>query len=173
MPHNFFSTQTDRIPEESNGQLVLKCLHQKDGEFSSGELTYDIQSGITGLGNPITADAAVEMLRKWQTAIPDAQETYVDFGKETLLHLLSQAGCEGIRFYFCKNHLDAYSLILIGLDNERREIDCSTIGDYTKKQPLIVEMGGGGIMDDIILDIESPAPKCLLYKYYDSKRQQP
>jgi hypothetical protein len=172
MQHDFFSTESGRIPDESNGQLVLKGLHQKDGNFSTGELTYDIQGGITGLGDPITADAAAEMLHKWQTAIPDAQETYVDFGKETLLFLLSQAGCEGIRFYFCKNHNDAFSLILIGLDKESREINCNDIGNYSKKQPLIVEMGGGGIKDAIILDIESAEPKCPLYKYFDSKKEK-
>ncbi len=172
MPHDFFSTDSGRIPIDSNGQLVLKGFHHKDGDFSPGELTYDIQGGITGLGDPITADAAAAMLDKWQTAIPDAQETYVDFGKETLLLLLSQEGAEGIRFYFCKNHHDAFSLILIGLDKESREINCNDIGDYSKKQPLIVEVGGGGVKDDIILDIEGPAPRCLLYRYYDNNREK-
>ena len=67
---------------------------------------------------------------------------------------LAKEGCEGIRFYFCKNHNDAFSLILIGLDKESREIKCEEIGNYTKKQPLIVEMGGGGIKDDICRELE-------------------
>jgi hypothetical protein len=172
MPHDFFSTQQGRIPDESTGQLVLRGLHQKNGDFSTGEFTYDTQGGITGQGDPITADAAAEMLGRWQKAIPDAQETYVDFGKETLLLLLSQAGCEGIRFYFCKNHNDAFSLVLIGIDKESREINCGNIGTYSKKQPLIVEVGGGGKKDDTILDIESNESKCLLYKYFDSQKEK-
>jgi hypothetical protein len=172
MPHDFFSTDSDRIPAGSKGQLILKGMHQTSGEFSPGELTYNVQSGVTGLGNPLTADAAAQMLHKWQMAVPDAQEVYVDFGKETLLFLLSQEGCEGIRFYFCKNHGDAFSLVLIGFDKEGREINCDEMGNYTKKQPLIVEMGGGGLKDDIILDIESPAPRCLVYKYYDTHKDK-
>jgi hypothetical protein len=173
MAHDFFSNTPGRIPESSNGQLILKGLHHQDDAFSTGELTYVIQDNLTGRGDPITADAAAKMLDKWQTANPDVQETYVDFGKETLLFILSQAGCEGIRFYFCKNHLDVISLVLIGLDKDEREINCENIGDNTRKQPLIVEVGGGGIKDNIILDIESAEPKCLLYKYYDSKIKKP
>jgi hypothetical protein len=172
MAHDFFSTEVGRIPENSKGQVILKGLHHQDGGFSPGELTYLIQENLTGRGDPITAAAAAQMLHKWQTTNSDIQETHVDFGKETLLFLLSQAGCEGIRFYFCKNHLDVLSLVLIGLDKDEREINCENIGDNTKKQPLIMEVGGGGLKDNVILDIESAEPKYLLYSYYDSQKEK-
>jgi hypothetical protein len=173
MAHDFFSTEPGRIPQNSNGQLVLRGLHAENGEFSTGELTYDIQGDVTGMGDPITAQAAAGMLAKWHTEYPDIQETCVDFGKETLLFLLSHAGCEGIRFYFCKNHKDAISLVLIGLNAKGGELNCENIGDNSCKQPFIVEVGGGKKKDEIILDIESSEPKCLLYKYYDSVKEKP
>jgi hypothetical protein len=173
MTHDFFSTDTGRIPSGSNGQFVLKGLHSENNAFVTGELTYDIQSDITGMGDPITAQAAASMLDKWEKASFGIDETCVDFGKETLLFLLSQAGCEGIRFYFCKNHNDSISLILIGLNEKGIELNCENIGDNGRKQPLIVEVGGGKKKTDMAQDIGSDEPKCLLYKYYDSVKEKP
>jgi hypothetical protein len=170
MANQFVKPSGTSLPPGSGGQVVLKGLHSGSaGKFDDSELIFPIQDGPTGLGDPITADAAVEMITKWQASNANANEAYVDFGKETLLLLLSQAGCEGVRFYFCKNHQDNISLILTGYDKDLREIDGSNIGNLDKKQPLIIEVGGGGKKTDIAVDITASEPKCLLYKYFTEK----
>lgn len=91
------------------------------GKKPDGELMdYPMQrnSDLAGAGQPMDAgllkEKIIESYREYQALKRKAQDTEIKefleqepvaitLGKESLLTLLSQKGCEGIRFYFCKN----------------------------------------------------------------------
>lgn len=107
----------------------------------------DTPDCITGKGSNLTKGAVKTlvidgvwdpMLKQFSTLLSDIEkQTLLDtnlaitFGKETLLHLLSQKGCEGIRFYFCKTPTGKSSLVGVGID-----ADDNDIGTVDKLLPL-------------------------------------
>jgi hypothetical protein len=168
----FLAETLDQVEVNHQDQLVLKGIDFSGEQFSeAAELVYSIQKGGAGLGNPITADASAKMIAQWHIANPNTPEVAVDFGKETLLWILSQAKCEGIRFYFCKNHKNTLSLVLVGYDDASREINGENIGLAGKEQPVLAEVGGGGNKQVILADIAaSPdTTRYSVYKHFKAK----
>lgn len=49
---------------------------------------------------------------------------YVIFNKEAIAFLLSQKNCTGIKFYFCLNHNNEKSLVLVGVDENDCDLGC-------------------------------------------------
>jgi len=82
----------------------------------------------------------------------------VTFSKQVLLFLLAQHGCEGVRFYFCTNHLGGKSLVLVGVNEKDDDIGApngSIIpkkgGSFTEAEnqaTAIFEVGGPKTVKD-------------------------
>jgi hypothetical protein len=88
------------------------------GNYITDKVIQDAPGGLTGEGMPVTRKAAKAMIRahwnpikerldaaieaKDKQAIEDLLDTNIaaTFGKETLLFILSQENCDGLRFYF-------------------------------------------------------------------------
>ncbi|GAB3693121.1 hypothetical protein GCM10027592_12670 [Spirosoma flavus] len=138
-----------------------------DGEkFVEAELIINLapDGDIRGAGKPITLNAAKVMIDSYLSPViddlknPDKKENAlkapiaVYYGKETLMLLLSQSNCEGIRFYFCKNHHERASLVLIGIDK-----DGSDLG-------IPIELRNENIKSIVDPDVESLADGTLIYE---------
>lgn len=104
-----------------------KFYEPKDG------VEYKFESnGAAYYGNTFTPVAAAQLI--YQKAIDDAKMAKtgsdpilaIEFGRDSLLRILSQKGCEGVRFAFCKTLGDngqivnEISLVAMGLDLDGR-----------------------------------------------------
>src|SRR5690606_14324228 len=117
-------------------QITISGYDAKtDGVLIDATLTYDMSNGP---GSPITAYAFKKMVKRYidnATTIGDTNRTaVVDFCKESILRVLGQCGCEGIRFWFVIP-IDGkgVSLALQGLDEHGYPLkkECVEI-DFTK-----------------------------------------
>ncbi|CAL1517972.1 hypothetical protein [Chitinophaga sp. MM2321] len=115
----------------------------------------------TTFGMPVTVKAYFGMLLNFYKLLsenPDAQKVFqdvhsVEFSKASLFRLLSQQGCEYIRFYFAVPEVDQkLSLLAEGLDIDRNQIGYAQLmakaqaNDmvHDSTNPLIEERGNGG-----------------------------
>lgn len=147
----------DNNDQNTNGKIVCNALDVIDGRLEFREVEIDLQEGPVGLGKPMTKIAADLMI---DTFIKEVQanaknEDYLDqivgvqFGKEKILYLLSQQGCESLIFYFCKNHKGKHSLAIIPLNNTDEPLPrpASAGGaEETRSAPIQIagsEVGGG------------------------------
>ena len=74
-------------------------------------------------GGPITLAAASEMTACYRKLHPNQTEAHF-FGKDTILALLDQTGCVGIRAYYGDKPNGGKELILVGVDaNENDMLD--------------------------------------------------
>jgi hypothetical protein len=100
-----------------HGNVVIDSVDLQNGEFVQTQITIPLQEGAVGLGRPVTVAAAQKMINAYADQLTNDDDTIaIEFGKESLQYLLSQRGCESIKFYFCINHLQDRSLIATLLD---------------------------------------------------------
>lgn len=133
------------------------------GVLTGATLTYDMSNGP---GSPITVYAFKKMVKSYinnATTIGDTNRTaVVDFCKESILRVLGQCGCEGIRFWFViPVDGKGVSLALQGLDEHGYPLkkDCVEI-DFSQtvvppeqhkgSNPKLEEKGNGLSVSEII-----------------------
>ncbi|GAB4022487.1 hypothetical protein [Spirosoma koreense] len=174
-------------------------LDYDGSKFVNKQITLNLEGSVTTTGEPITLQAARAMtdgylqpiISRYKTLVASLGEKSSDtditneidslldanisvfYGKETLLLLLSQPDCEGIRFYFCKNHKDKQSLVLVGIDSNERDLglpdEFKTIIDPDLKSfpegVLAEEVGGPNTLRDYLSGIhelvEDPVGEAL------------
>lgn len=122
-------------------RIIKATGYDYDGrDFIETELTTTLAPNgtVTSAGEPITLKAARQMINGYLTPIIEqlsasdilpAEKAALEesniavfYGKETLMLLLAQANCEGIRFYFCKNQDNKQSLVLVGIDKNQQDL---------------------------------------------------
>ena len=91
-----------------------------------------IRANSRGDGLGLSRRAAITMITDYwkdkKEAYRNSDKSVLDdnvaitFDKEALLLLLSQAGCDKIRFYFCKNHDNNTSLVMVGAGQDNHDI---------------------------------------------------
>lgn len=135
------------------GKITMKGFHLKPGvtkftkpteKYEERDLFFDVRNDddVSGMGQPITAQAASAMISDYHSKIvqdlnsirdDEKRKEFVEnttiaviFGKETLLRLLSQENCEGIRFYSCLNDENKPSLVLSGVDVNGCDLSAKT-----------------------------------------------
>ncbi|HEX2934005.1 MAG TPA: hypothetical protein VHO72_01510 [Bacteroidales bacterium] len=109
-------------------------------KLNEAELTFDDQSDddVCGFGRLIANDAAAIIINAYDEHVSkmkgETQNKAVTFGKEALLDILSQRGCEGIRFYFGKRNKDLWekgskyskfeglTLVAVGVDANNEDL---------------------------------------------------
>ena len=97
------------------------------------ELSYDHpdQGGLNGYGTPISLVLARLIIRNFRDKKKELPEGFPDaftFGKESLLSILTQTNCEGIRFYLARKEFnisdrsnrwkDGITLVAVGVKQE-------------------------------------------------------
>jgi hypothetical protein len=121
---------------KKRGLVRINNKLQQDDEICYNEPEHD---KLYGYGVPITINAAREIIKNfWDNLINNGPIDFngklaFTFGKETLLSLLSQEGCEGIRFYFAMKSekdwpqekpkppywVDGITLVAVGVNNQK------------------------------------------------------
>jgi hypothetical protein len=149
-------------------KIVMQAISlDKNNKFDEGELTYKLETddNVCGYGRLIAKDVAnilIDAQRDNLKKIKDEkQPKSVTFGKESLLTILAQQGCEGIKFYFGKrsptqwakenkySKQEGLTLVAVGVDANNKDIGTNgkNITDKTKsvikgneEQPKIFEV---------------------------------
>ncbi len=130
-----------------NGYYLKKAGIGRPRKYEEKEVSINLpdktQGNASSYGSLVTKNAAAAMIEDFYFILSEkleklgfdksqhsqllnvlfdtfAANTY--FGKEALLSLLSQPGCEAIKFYFCMGLNDKPSLVLVGLDADKEEI---------------------------------------------------
>ncbi|MFN8254500.1 MAG: hypothetical protein U0W24_02345 [Bacteroidales bacterium] len=90
------------------------------------ELEYEEQDDnkLPGYGTPISIEMAREIIKNYRDYVNNDKKVphAFTFGKESLLAILSQPGCEGIRFYLAKKEENP------GIDGWKKGITLVAIG---------------------------------------------
>jgi hypothetical protein len=120
--------------------IVPAIVEDKEQKFTDSELefTYVDDSEVTGYGRIISHEVAHTIINAYREHVKDfkgeVEPFGITFGKKTLLSILSQKGCEGIRFYFGKRDKSQWeegspyakwtgtTLVAIGVDADDKEI---------------------------------------------------
>lgn len=122
----------------------------------------------TSFGETVTTKACREMIKnKFEAEIADlpanADKVYaVEFGREAILEILSQEGCEAIRFAFCK--LDKGegfledSIVAIGIKSNQRPIKEEYFtenfaGNFLIDPPMVKERGNGKRLSEFVQEL--------------------
>jgi hypothetical protein len=131
------------MPQQAAGKIVCSVISFDNNEYSTVDAEIPLQEGIPGLGMPITMTAANKMINDYivENMNNQDQNLSIEFGKETLLYLLSQPDCASIKFYFCTNHVGAKSLVAIPMTATRQSIQISTV--TANMEIAGSEVGGG------------------------------
>lgn len=135
------------------GKLVCNAVDVVNGKLEFVEAAIPLQGGVVSLGKSITKAAADHMITGYVNEVKarfnnDAslygdQVIAVQFGKETILHILSQFKCESLMFYLCKNVEGHHSIAIIPLDSNDGELTRpATIGSDANAKIAGSEVGG-------------------------------
>jgi hypothetical protein len=155
-------------------KLALHAIAlDKNEKFEEGELIYDFKSDddVCGYGRLIAKDVANILIDAQHDHLKkindEKQPKSVTFGKEALLTILSQQGCEGIKFYFgkrsstqwareCKySKYEGLTLVAVGVDSNNKDI--GTDGkNITHKGSSTLKGGDAGV---IIIEVVPPDPE--------------
>ena len=136
-----------------------------------------IREPVPSMGKLVTKRAANVMMKKLEVEFNSKFEEYftgdkheaareafeslmphrVIFGKEALLFLLGQAGCEGVRFYYCMGPNEKPSLVLVGVNIEEKDLgeetgtiydpESTNVPDKDPQQPKAVERQKSAIVE--------------------------
>lgn len=140
-------------------------------KLDEAELTFDDQSDddVCGYGRLIAGDAAAIMINAYDEHISktkgEKQNKAVTFGKEALLSILSQKGCEGIRFYFGKRNKDTWekgskyskyeglTLVAVGVDAKNQDL-----GSEGGTNPSVMTKSAAQSQSTMIYEVVPPWP---------------
>ncbi len=125
------------MAEGKKGSMKIPGKKVKGADYSDEEISFATQSDddVCGFGLPVSLEAGQRMIKDFQTellrALQEAASNNneeaieanskhpiaITLGKEALLYIMTQKECEGIRFYFCKNHEKELSVVAVGVKN--------------------------------------------------------
>ncbi len=136
----------------SKEEFKKTALHFNGTNYVEKEETYQTQEETAAdFGQTVTPAACRHMIDEFfkselENLVTKGHEPYaVEFGKDSLLRILSQSGCEGIRFAHCKKPTDGTkTLVAIGIDAEGRAIKLEHFTKFTLNFPPVLEEKGNG-----------------------------
>ncbi len=188
MSHTQFHTDSGIHWDGKNWDDKYKIIHN---------LTSGNKPG--GFGESITPEASRKMIFDFfgnsianyfkinpKAALPEfidflkKENISVEFGKEALLRILTQEGCEGIRFSYCKNHKGESSIVAMGIENDKSNPGKAslikkaefqrTAGAFTAEDPMSEEKGHGITFSEYINENTSLTSEALFnsHRFDDS-----
>lgn len=127
----FISTNEQNKPERVNASKGLKQ-----------DFSLDLNQPVTVQNTLVTPWAGKEMIKEmfaniWESPEHDNDTLAVEFDRQSLMLILSQNGCEGIRFNFCKFNKKT-TLVAFGIDK-----DSKLIGEEMFKEKFDTKIMGG------------------------------
>jgi hypothetical protein len=138
---NFIQTIGYTVNDKDKLELATLYLQLEKDKISNP--TGTSINEITGKGTHLTLSAVKKLIVKdfWDPILAKANQLKLEnktatdeytklldtnlgitFGKEVIFHLMSQAGCEGLRFYYCKTESGSTSLVGVGVDANGKDI---------------------------------------------------
>lgn len=94
-------------------------------------------------GEQITLETATKWAANWRNSKAAAEMDAFFFGRESLMRILDQPDCLGIRIYFAVNDEGVKCLILIGTDAQGNDIVTGVIMDKGIACPPHCGVGNG------------------------------
>jgi hypothetical protein len=126
------------IPAVMLATMVFAC--QQDKEVSptqASTLTTEEQRVADRVGSLVPMNTARSQIKAYHEEVGDVETRAVAFGKTTIDAILAQKGCVGIRAYFVKDRDGKKTLVLVGIDKDKKDIQNTT-------DPNARTTGGGG-----------------------------
>ena len=133
----------------------------REGALQTGNILFNYDDFASNSnGKPISKKVAQEFVKtkKWSHMQPN-EEASVIFDARSLLLLLSQKDCIGIRFYYAKNEKNEETLVLVGIREGEHDLGVQDPGNgkkgsiildntLNKNNSIIIEVGGGNDVGD-------------------------
>lgn len=151
-------------------QIKASIIDFENGQFSMKQeqsLNLADNNSITGLGQIISSRACRQMIeRRFQreleepTAFGNEISAY-EIGKEAILMILFQEGCEGIRFIHCINDEGEKSLVAMGIASNGKPLKPEmfnrerTLAGRSAIDPVLFEKIGRITLTQVIRDLDS------------------
>jgi hypothetical protein len=152
-------------------------------------LSYVIESDVEarGMGMPISIAYCREIINEYLKSLPpgtpDTTIIAGTFGKESILHILSQQNCEGLRWVKCKVNLrgsEYESVVLFGVDEDNKPLPKKYItpshpmvrlaSNHLDTDPVIYEVSGGVDIAQVKRDLGIPADQPIGAKDTDTEK---
>lgn len=100
-----------------------------------------LQKAVSQIGEAIPHELGFEMIKEYYTANPTEHAQVI--GKDIILEILAQPGCEGIRFHHAYNEAGEKTLVYMGIDAQGKSIVeynfVTPTGEITKKQAIVAD----------------------------------
>jgi hypothetical protein len=149
--------------------------NSKGSKFQERQITFQLadDESVTGKGRLITPKACHQMVKEKfddylsrANSIPKDYVGYV-IGKEAILQILAQAGCEGIMVLDCVNDQGESSIVLAGVDRDEKlvkgdrfPIDDSSLYESSINNPtdppIIIERIGKVSTQGVLNQMQPP-----------------
>lgn len=118
-------------------------------------MTQLVDNNVAIIGEAIDLKDGIAMVAHYRETYPNNVGSYL-IGKEILLAILGQVGCEGIRFFNALEEPGKPTLVFLAVNGECRLLaPSSTIGasgDMVNALPIVgerIKPGGGGLQEDV------------------------
>ena len=103
------------------------------------------QRNIAHVGEAISHELGVQMIKDFQTANPNELKAY-NIGKDILGQILAQPGCMGIRFYNAYNEIGQKTLVYVGIDKAGKtiieHIVVNNAGTLSTQKAIVADRAG-------------------------------
>ena len=122
------------------GMMVFACQKDKDvSTTQASTLTAEEQKVADHVGRlvPLKTALALGQIAAYREEVGEVETRAVAFGKATIDAILAQKGCVGIRAYFMKDKDGKKTLVVVGIDKDKKDIQNTT-------DPNAKTAGGGG-----------------------------
>lgn len=157
---------------DTSNLLTSNFITYIDGEFKKTDITFETSkdSTVTGEGKFITPNACLKMVN--DNFIAKTKDTAKDvngfrIGKEAVLQIIGQKGCEGILVLNCINDLGENSLVFAGVNENGKllHVDAfkkpeiisgDTSNDRPAKIPILIERIGVVSTKSIVEEMTAP-----------------
>ncbi|MEM9326968.1 MAG: hypothetical protein AAGA85_14975 [Bacteroidota bacterium] len=126
-------------------RIALRAMHFAPNSDKLEEIETPVEYAfpkpkgpLSNVGRPITFDTALRFIKEFvnDKEIDREDVAAVTFDKDVLMLLLSQSGCEGIRFYFGKfPDSEEMTLVLVGVDKNDNDLG-TEVGPDDRKRSL-------------------------------------
>ena len=158
-------------------QILLAGKEMKDDKIVDSDISFEVISNgkTSGYGMPISRAVCRKMvddyhhhqmklhnkLSELNTVGIDEIKQSIDvnyevvsgiYGRDTLLHILQQEGCEGVMYIYCRFE-DKNSIVIFGVDAEGKPVgEENTLNKDDGPNPVIYEVKGDGKTRAQVLD---------------------
>lgn len=101
-----------------------------------------IRTDVASIGEEISHEMAIDFVRSYKNAHPDATPGYT-VGRNIIDQILVQPGCVGLRFYNAINEIGQTTLVYVGVDAQGNDITktviVNTAGNIIEQNAIVAD----------------------------------